>query len=135
MTNKDNTPPQNQTPELEPQKVLIIDDDAPARTLLSLMLKRAKHITTVAEGANQALGILEQSPELDMIVVDYMLPGTNGIDFVKRVRAIPEWENIRIVMLSARSDNEVRTKAFEAGINKYMIKPILIQDIPDLFRD
>ena len=136
MTNKDDNPPQNQTPDaLTPQKVLMVDDDKAMRTLLSLMLKRAKHSVTLFDIAKEALEFLEQTQELDMIIVDYMLPGMNGVDLVRRIREIPQWKAIRIVMLSARGDEDARSEAFEAGVNKYLVKPLLIHNISDLFTD
>lgn len=109
-------------------KVLVIDDDRSARTLLDIMLKRKGFIPSLAEDAEEALILLNQDAP-DLIILDYMLPGMNGIELCKTIRQRPDTENIPILMLSARGDMAIIEEAKEAGATDYLSKPLLIHEV------
>jgi two-component system, OmpR family, phosphate regulon response regulator PhoB len=111
-------------------KVLVVDDDKSARTLLNIMLKRTGFDPIVAEDAEEALNHLNQLTP-DLIILDYMLPGMNGIELCQTIRQRPDTIDIPILMLSARGDMEVVMEAKQAGATDYLSKPLLIQEVTE----
>lgn len=104
--------------------VLVVDDTQINVTLVS-------HLIAKLDGCN-AIGHIvpelalawcdEQIP--DLVVVDYMMPLLDGIEFIRRFRAIPGCEDIPVLMVTANDQTEVRHRALEAGANDFLIKPI-----------
>lgn len=111
-------------------KVLVVDDDKSARTLLNIMLKRTGFEAVVAENATEAFQQLDQFAP-DLIILDYMLPGTNGIELCKAIRQRPDTANVPILMLSARGDHVIVMEAKEAGVTDYIPKPLLIHEVTE----
>lgn len=111
-------------------KVLIVDDDKSALTLLNIMLKRTGFQPVVAEDADQALALLDQMTP-DLIILDYMLPGMNGIELCQLLRQRPDTASLPILMLSARGDTDVVLEARQAGATDYLSKPLLIHEVTE----
>mgnify|MGYP003311653471 FL=1 len=74
-----------------------------------------------------------------LIIVDWMLPGMDGIDLTKKIRGIKSPQRTPIIMLTARDEEADRERAFEAGVDRYVTKPFspkqLRREIDDLLRD
>lgn len=99
--------------------ILVVDDDRRIRTLLSRFLsERAFRVSTAADAA-EARRILA-GLEFDLLVVDVMMPGESGLDFV---RAISPTRTIPILMLTARAETDDRISGLEAGADDYLAKP------------
>jgi DNA-binding response OmpR family regulator len=111
-------------------KVLVVDDDKSARTLLNIMLKRTGFEPIMAQDANEALAHLGEIIP-DLIILDYMLPGMNGIELCQILRQRPDMANIPILMLSARGDAEAVLEAKTAGATDYLSKPLLIHEVTE----
>lgn len=102
-----------------PAHILIVDDDARIRTLLSRYLARNGYLTTVAQDAAQARRLLG-GLSFDLLVVDVMMPGESGLELTRAMRrqiAAP------IVMLTARSETNERIAGLESGADDYVSKP------------
>jgi putative two-component system response regulator len=104
--------------------VLIIDDQQPNVMLLSVLVKRLGGITT--QDFFDALLALEwcKNNDPDLVLIDYMMPNMDGIEFIQKFRTLPGKINIPVVMITADSDIEVRHKALEATANDFLNKPI-----------
>jgi DNA-binding response OmpR family regulator len=111
-------------------KVLVVDDDKSARTLLTIMLKRKGFDPMVAENSVDALEQLNHTIP-DLIILDYMLPGMNGIELCRTIRQRPDTAKVPILMLSARGDHIIVMEAKEAGANDYLSKPLLIDEVTE----
>ena len=100
-------------------RVLIIDDDEKLRKLLGEYLKdHGFHTTCRADGAN-VLGVLStDSP--DMVILDIMLPGRDGLEVLKEIR---KDHGLPIIMLTARGDDKDRIVGLELGADDYLPKP------------
>ncbi|MBB3952555.1 two-component system phosphate regulon response regulator OmpR [Aureimonas jatrophae] len=99
--------------------ILVVDDDRRIRTLLSRFLsERAFRVSTAADAA-EARRILA-GLEFDLLVVDVMMPGESGLDFV---RAVSPTRTIPILMLTARAETDDRISGLEAGADDYLAKP------------
>ncbi|QEW08275.1 phosphate regulon transcriptional regulator PhoB [Nitrincola iocasae] len=104
------------------KRVLIVDDEAPIREMIAVALEMAGYDCIEAENAQQAhAAVLDQMP--DMVLLDWMMPGTNGIDFARRLRRDETTANIPIIMLTAKSEEDNKVQGLEAGVDDYITKP------------
>jgi DNA-binding response OmpR family regulator len=108
--------------------VLVVDDELGALTLIGIMLERGGFNVLKAKDAQAALATLDQQTP-DLIILDVMMPGMNGIELCRVIRARAETAKTPIVILSARGDAESVMHGMEAGANDYLPKPILHHDL------
>ena len=99
--------------------ILVVDDDARIRDLLKRFLARNGYLVTVARDAAHASRLLE-SLSFDMLIVDVMMPGEDGLSFTRRVRADGETP---VLLLTARGETDDRIEGLEAGADDYLPKP------------
>ncbi len=110
------------------KNVLVVDDEIGALTLIGIMLERGGFNVLKAKDADVALATLDQNTP-DLIILDVMMPGINGIELCKMVRQRHDTARIPVLILSARGDAESVMKGMEAGANDYLPKPILHHDL------
>lgn len=104
------------------KKVLIVDDEAPIREMIAVALEMAGYECLEADCANQAHGlIVDQKP--DMVLLDWMMPGTSGIDFARRLRKDEMTADLPIIMLTAKGEEDSKIKGLECGVDDYITKP------------
>ena len=102
--------------------VLVVEDDQDIRDMLVFSLQRAGYSVVETEDAEQALDKLGAIlPEI--MLVDWMLPGMEGPEFVKRIRKDELTQNIPVIMLTARGEETDKLKGFDTGIDDYVTKP------------
>jgi two-component system phosphate regulon response regulator OmpR len=99
--------------------ILVVDDDRRLRTLLSSYLAKNGHRVTVAATAADARGFLD-GLAFDIIVLDIMMPGENGLDFAADLR---KRSHVPILMLTARGEPQDRVRGLEIGADDYLAKP------------
>ncbi|MCV6590725.1 MAG: phosphate regulon transcriptional regulator PhoB [Marinobacterium sp.] len=104
------------------KKVLIVDDEAPIREMIAVALEMAGYECMEAESANQAHALIVDNKP-DMVLLDWMMPGTNGIDFARRLRKDEMTSDIPIIMLTAKGEEDSKIKGLEAGVDDYITKP------------
>jgi DNA-binding response OmpR family regulator len=109
-------------------KILVVDDEVGALTLIGIMLERGGFEVLKARDAYAALDVLNQSVP-DLIILDVMMPGMNGIDLCRHLRGLPETGETPIVILSARGDPASVESGLSAGADDYLQKPILHHDL------
>lgn len=109
-------------------EVLIVDDNPLNLAVFSGLVESVpgNHARTFSD-AQESLTYCDHA-EPDLYVVDYMMPGMNGIEFVERVRAMPGRADVPIVMVTAVDDRAVRQKALEAGATDFLSKPVEAQE-------
>lgn len=108
--------------------ILVVDDEIGALTLIGIMLERGGFGVLKAKDANSALTVLDQNTP-DMIILDVMMPGMDGIELCKVIRDRQDTGGTPILILSARGDAESIMRGIEAGANDYLPKPILHHDL------
>ncbi|MBE0507690.1 MAG: phosphate regulon transcriptional regulator PhoB [Marinospirillum sp.] len=102
--------------------VLIVDDEAPIREMIAVALEMADYHCLEAEDAQQAHSlVVDQQP--DLILLDWMMPGTSGIEFARRLKRDPVTAETPIIMLTARSEEDNKILGLEAGADDYITKP------------
>ena len=104
-------------------KILIIEDDATIRTILEMALLGAgfRDVRSAARGDEGLEEAKRAKP--DLVLLDLMLPGLDGFAVAERIRAIPELSATRIVMLTARAQNEDIVRGLTCGADDYVTKP------------
>ncbi len=104
--------------------VLIVDDDMRNVFALSKAL-RAKGLNVVmAQDGFKALRHIEENPAIEMVLMDIMMPGMDGYETTRRIRAIPKHSKLPIIAVTAKAMQSDRDKCLEAGANDYLAKPV-----------
>lgn len=104
------------------KRLLIVEDNARLLRVIAVYLEKSGYETmTARDGADALVRLAETIP--DLIVSDIMMPGTDGFQFVERVRANPRTDLIPIIFLTAKARREDRIAGFRAGVDAYLVKP------------
>ncbi len=103
--------------------ILIVDDDANTLEILRRWLSREGYTTVSAESGADCLAALEREP-IDVIVLDVMMPGMDGLEVCERLRDNPAWRSIPVVLLTAKDDMETRARGMSLGVSEYLTKPV-----------
>lgn len=106
--------------ELGEAHILVVDDDERIRTLLARYLTGQNYRVTTAEDAADAVDKLT-SVSFDLLIVDVMMPGQNGFDFVAELRR--RGNAVPVILLTARGEAEDRIRGLETGADDYLPKP------------
>src|SRR5580698_1144287 len=102
-------------------RILVVDDEAPVRSIVAALLARSGYTATIAESADEALNYLQQDPTYDLVLTDIMMPGTDGLSLLDQLTV--DYPSLPVVMLTAVHDIHVATNAFRRGAIDYLIKP------------
>ena len=103
-------------------KILIIEDEKAVREMLCFTLKNDGFEILEAEDSNSALDALKEN-EINLILLDWMLPGKQGIEISRLIRSSSEIKDIPIIMLTAKSDESDKVLGLESGADDYVTKP------------
>lgn len=105
------------------EKIFIVEDDATIRTLLEMALEGAGYrgVRSYARGDDGLDAIRFEKP--DLVLLDVMLPGIDGLGVASRIRANPELAGVKIIMLTARVQPEDIIRGLDAGADDYVTKP------------
>ncbi|CAM3009062.1 phosphate regulon transcriptional regulator PhoB [Vibrio rarus] len=104
------------------RRILVVEDEAPIREMLCFVLEQKGYETTEAEDYDTAISMLKE-PFPDLILLDWMLPGGTGINFIKHLKRDEMTRSIPVVMLTARGEEEDKVKGLEVGADDYITKP------------
>ncbi len=109
-------------------KILVVDDEPPIREMIVFALSRAGFSHVEAADASEAEAeILRELP--DLILLDWMLPGRTGIDFVKSLRSDPSTKSIPVIMITARGEEEDKVRGLRGGADDYLTKPFAPKEL------
>lgn len=103
-------------------QILIVEDETPIRDMIKFALSSSGFSLIEAKNVKEAWQqIAKMTP--DVILLDWMLPDTSGIDFLKQLKQKDQTKNIRVIMLTARAEEENKIKGLEIGADDYITKP------------
>lgn len=102
--------------------VLLVDDEPNIILSLEFLIEQAGYRSRVARDGEAALKAIEESKP-DLVLLDVMLPKRGGFDVCQTIRANPAWNDIRIVMLTAKGRDSEREKGLALGADAYITKP------------
>ena len=104
------------------KNILIVDDEAPIREMIAVALEMAGYECLEAENTQQAHAIIvDRKP--DLILLDWMLPGTSGIELARRLKRDELTGDIPIIMLTAKGEEDNKIQGLEVGADDYITKP------------
>jgi len=102
--------------------VLIVDDEAPIREMIAVALEMADYRVLEADNAQTAHAmVVDQQP--DLLLLDWMMPGTSGIELARRLKREETTAELPIIMLTAKSEEDNKILGLEAGADDYITKP------------
>jgi signal transduction histidine kinase/ActR/RegA family two-component response regulator len=126
-----NTPPAHEYPDrLDGLKVLVVDDEPDTREMLSIVLARCGALVTAAGSTQEALAAIERERP-DLLISDIGMPGEDGYELIRRVRAMPARSDARLpaIALTAYARVEDRLQALRAGYQMHVPKPIELAEL------
>jgi CheY-like chemotaxis protein len=106
------------------KKVLIVDDDIRNIFAMTTILDAQAMSTVYAETGRGAIELLEQIPDIDVVLMDIMMPEMDGYDTIRAIRAKTKFHSLPIVAVTAKAMKGDRDRCFEAGANDYISKPV-----------
>ncbi len=107
---------------VRPSRILVVDDNASNRDLLSRRLQRQGHTVLQAEDGTVALALVE-SEAVDLVLLDLMMPGISGYDVLTSLKSDPRFREIPVIMISALTELDSIVRCIEAGADDYLAKP------------
>ncbi|MDB5053909.1 MAG: histidine kinase [Bacilli bacterium] len=117
------------------KKILIVEDDIRNIFALSSVFESYNMKVAFAENGQQALQIITEQEDFDLILMDIMMPEMDGYEAIKLVRSNPQFAKLPIIALTAKMKGNDREKCFEAGVSDYISKPIHIEQLLSLMCD
>lgn len=121
-------------PGLEGKKILVVDDDVRNVYALSSVLELYGMEITFAENGKEALELLAENADIDLVLMDIMMPEMDGYEAIRRLRANPRFVNLPVIALTAKAMKEDREKCMEAGASDYIVKPVDPDQLISLMR-
>jgi CheY-like chemotaxis protein len=124
----------NSSEVLRGRKVLVVDDDA--RNIFALTSVLENHDVEVISATNgrQAIEMIENTPELEMVLMDIMMPEMDGYETMKEIRKKAEFRTLPILALTAKAMKGDREKCLDAGASDYIAKPVNTDQLLSLMR-
>jgi two-component system, chemotaxis family, chemotaxis protein CheY len=104
-------------------KALVIDDAKTMRMILRQVLTSLGFVVDEASSGREGLNQLRQSPDVDLVLVDFHMSDMNGIEFVRQVRSEPAISQVRLLLVTGESEPAKINLALAAGANGYLQKP------------
>jgi two-component system phosphate regulon response regulator PhoB len=114
---------------MQNKRILVVDDETSIRDMLRFALERGEFaVTTAADVSAARVSIAETRP--DLVLLDWMMPGTNGIEFTRELKSLPTTRDIPVIMVTARAEEEDMVRGLNVGCDDYVSKPF---SFPELF--
>lgn len=108
--------------------VVVADDDTITRSIINLKLKsRGYDVITASDGSDALRAIQAEAP--DLVVLDAMMPGIDGFELLRQIKATPEMSNTLVVMLTSRKLEQDIVGALNAGASDYLVKPFIPEEL------
>lgn len=112
------------------KSILVVEDEPNIVLSLQFLMKKAGFEVRVARDGDEALAAVEmQAP--DLILLDVMIPKRDGYDVCQTIRANPAWQDVYIIMLTAKGREVDREKGLALGANDYVTKPFSTRDLTE----
>ena len=121
-------------PVLVGKKALIVDDDVRNIFALTSLLEEYQMEVLFAENGRDAVGLVESNPDLDIVLMDVMMPEMDGYETTRCIRQQPQFRHLPIIALTAKAMQGDRQKCIEAGASDYIAKPVDTEQLISLLR-
>ncbi len=121
-------------PILEGRKVLIVDDDVRNIFALTSALEAYNMEVLRAENGREGIEILEENPDIDVVMMDIMMPEMDGYETMQAIRQVERFKELPIIALTAKAMKADRDKCIEAGASDYIAKPLDMDQLLSMMR-
>ncbi|HZG72223.1 MAG TPA: response regulator, partial [Chondromyces sp.] len=124
----------NQVSGLSGKKVLLVDDDVRNVFALSSILELNGMEVLFAENGFESINMLQENHDIDLVLMDIMMPEMNGYEAIEKIRENPQFHNLPIIALTAKAMKEDREKCLAVGASDYIVKPIEPEQLISLIK-
>jgi CheY-like chemotaxis protein len=121
-------------PMLAGRKVLVIDDDLRNIFALTSVLEERQLNVLHAENGRSGIEVLRSNPDIDIVLIDIMMPEMDGYETTRAIRQIPDFETLPIIALTAKAMKGDREKCLRAGASDYVAKPVDLEQLFSVMR-
>ena len=125
---------ENGNTRLEGKKILVVDDDMRNVFALTTALENQKMKAVFAENGREGLDVLQKNPDIDLVLMDIMMPEMDGYKAIRSIRRIPEHTDLPVIALTAKAMKNDREKCIEAGASDYISKPVNLEQLFSLIK-
>jgi len=125
---------ENSNARLEGKKILVVDDDMRNVFALTTALENQNIQTVFAENGREGIEVLQKNSEIDLVLMDIMMPEMDGYEALRHIRQMPEYANLPIIALTAKAMKQDREKCIEAGASDYISKPVNLEQLFSLIK-
>jgi len=109
--------------------VLILDKQSSSRAILSQVVRGiSPHIKVVEKSDPESALVWSAQHVADLVFVDFLMPGVNGVEFIRLIKMLPQYAHVPIVMVTAKKDTETRYASLDAGAADFLTKPVDIYE-------
>ncbi len=116
------------------KKVLIVDDDMRNIFAITTALESKRMKVVFAENGKDGIRVLQENPDIDLILMDIMLPEMDGYEAMRTLRQMPKYQFLPIIALTAKAMKEDKEKCLEAGASDYISKPVSLEQLFSLIQ-
>ena len=116
------------------RKVLVVDDDVRNIFAITSALEASQMKVSYAENGQAGIDYLKLNPDVEVVLMDVMMPDMDGFEAIRRIRAIPEFKKLPILSVTAKAMKGDREKCMEAGASDYITKPVDMDQLRSLLR-
>ena len=118
---------------IKPPQIMVVDDDQDTVAILARHLQREGFVAIEANSGAQCLKLVHEN-EVDVILLDLMMPDMDGFAVVKALRDDPETAEIPIIMITARDDLDARAEGMRLGVSDFLAKPVFRRQLASRVR-
>lgn len=115
-------------------RAMVVDDSRAMRMILSRTLVESGFEVLQAANGREALDRMERDGAFQLVMVDWNMPEMSGLEFIRAVRARPEFRTVRLFMVTTETEIEQMTRALDAGADEYLMKPFTPDSVRDKLR-
>jgi len=119
---------------LEGRRILVVEDDVRNIFALSSLLEPKGASIEIARNGREALESLTRNPDIDLVLMDIMMPEMDGLTAMREIRKRPDWKKLPIIALTAKAMRDDQEKCLAAGANDYIAKPLDVEKLMSLVR-
>jgi CheY-like chemotaxis protein len=118
----------------EGRKILLVDDDVRNIFALTSALEQRGAVVEVGRNGHEALAKLQAVPDIDLVLMDVMMPEMDGLEATRQIRRNPRWQKLPIIAVTAKAMKDDQDQCLRAGANDYLAKPIDLDRLFSLLR-
>jgi CheY-like chemotaxis protein/two-component sensor histidine kinase len=116
------------------RRVLVVDDDVRNIFAITSALEASQMSVSYAESGQAALDLLQTRGDVEVVLMDVMMPGMDGFETIRRIRALEKFKKLPIISVTAKAMKGDREKCLEAGASDYITKPVDMEQLRSLLR-